>query len=144
PSSTSSLDRFARAALLAREPAADPTARGFEILASVAQPGFTRWSIVYDLGAREVHFRTDGNRAIRRIALSSLDFSCASPVRMLSVTTGGSGDVTRDLTDYTRAANRALIEASFEKTPFLRGIPAASRDVFAAHPDTTSSCAAAK
>ena len=29
---------------------ADPIARGFEILAAVAQPDSTRWSIVYDLG----------------------------------------------------------------------------------------------
>jgi penicillin V acylase-like amidase (Ntn superfamily) len=144
PASTSSLDRFARAALLAREPAADPVARGFEILASVAQPSFTRWSIVYDLGAREVHFRTDGNRAIRRVALSELDFSCGTPVKMLDVTAGGSGDVTRDFADYTRAANRALIEASIAKTPFLQGVTAAARDALAAHPETASSCATSK
>jgi len=43
--------------------------------------------------------------------------------------------------DYTEAANRALIEESFTKTPFLREIPAAARDAMAAHPGTTSSCA---
>ena len=142
PTSLSSLDRFVRAAVLARSAAADPIARGFEILASVAQPNFTRWSLVYDLGAGEIHFRTDGNSAIRRVALSGLDFSCGTPVKMLDVTAAGAGDVTRDFADYTLAANRALIEASFTKTPFLRAIPAAARDAAAAHPETTSSCAA--
>src|SRR5215471_15393419 len=93
PTSVSSLDRFVRAATLAGTGQGDPVARGFEVLARVAQPDFTRWSIVYDLGAGEVHFRTQGNQAIRRIVLASLDFSCATPVRMLDVTAGTAGDV---------------------------------------------------
>jgi len=51
PASASSLDRFVRAAVLARGATADPIARGFKILAAVAQPGFTRWSIVRSRGA---------------------------------------------------------------------------------------------
>jgi penicillin V acylase-like amidase (Ntn superfamily) len=141
PTSTSSLDRFVRAAMLAGQGNADPIARGFEILALVAQPDFTRWSIVYDLSAREVHFRTEGNRAIRRVALAGLDFSCATPVKMLDVTGGGAGDVSAALVDYSEAANRALIEAAFTKTSFLREIPAAARDAMAANPGATSSCA---
>jgi len=140
PATVASLDRFVRAAMLARRPAPDPIGQGFEILQSVAQPRFTRWSIVYDLGAGEIHFRTDTNLATRRVGLAGLDLSCATPVKMLDVTGAGSGDVTRDLTDYTRAANRALIEASFSKTPFLSSVPAAARDSAAAHPET-SSCA---
>jgi penicillin V acylase-like amidase (Ntn superfamily) len=143
PTSVSSLDRFVRAAMMAGQGNADPIARGFEILASVAQPYFTRWSVVYDLSAREVHFRTEGNRAIRRVALAGLDFSCGTPVKMLDVTAGGTGDVSAAFVDYSEAANRALIESAFTKTPFLREVPAAARDAMAANPGTTSSCAAA-
>jgi hypothetical protein len=112
--------------------------RAFEILGSVAQPDFTRWSVVYDLSAREVHFRTESNQAIRRLALAGLDFSCAAPVKMLDVTSGGSGDVAGALCDYTTAANRALIESSFTKTPFLQEVPAETKDALAAHPSATS------
>jgi len=143
PPTVSSLDRFVRAAMLAGGGNADPIARGFEVLASVAQPYFTRWSIVYDLGAREVYFRTDGNRAIRRLALAALDFSCGTPVKMLDVTAGDAGDVGPAFIDYSEDANRALIESAFTKTPFLREVPAAARDAMAANPGTTSSCAAA-
>jgi penicillin V acylase-like amidase (Ntn superfamily) len=143
PTSTSSLDRFVRAAMLAGGGNADPIARGFEILASVAQPSFTRWSIVYDLSAREVYFTTEGNRAIRRFALAGFDFSCGTPVKMLDVTAGGAGDVGFAFVDYSAAANRALIESAFAKTPFLREVPASARDTFAAHPEATSSCGAA-
>jgi penicillin V acylase-like amidase (Ntn superfamily) len=143
PTTVSSLDRFVRAAMMAGQGNADPIARGFEILASVAQPYFTRWSVVYDLGAREVHFRTEGNRAIRRVALAGLDFSCGTPVKMLDVTAGGAGDVSAAFVDYSETANRALIESAFTKTPFLREVPAAARDAMAANPGTTSSCAVA-
>jgi choloylglycine hydrolase len=139
PLGVSSIDRFVRGAMLAGQGSAEPIGRGFEILASVAQPYFTRWSVVYDLHAREVHFRTEGNQAIRRIALAGLDFSCAAPVKMLDIT-AGAGDVGGALVDYTAAANRALIESAFTNTPFLREIPAATKDALAAHPSATSSC----
>jgi penicillin V acylase-like amidase (Ntn superfamily) len=142
PASRSSLDRFVRGALLAKAPG-DPVERGFAVLASVANPGRTRWSIVYDLAARVVSFRTDTNASIRRVALDRLDFSCRTPVAMLDVTAAGEGDVTARFMDYTRAANRALIDASFRETPFLASRPETERASLAAHPDTTSSCAAA-
>jgi len=56
PTSSSSLDRFSRAAMLASGGNADLITRGFEIVAAVAQPS-TRWSIVYDLSAREIYFK---------------------------------------------------------------------------------------
>jgi len=140
PASRSSLDRFVRAAVLAGAGQADPLGRGFEVLASVAQPNLTRWSIVYDLGAGEVHYRTDGNNAIRRITLASLDFSCSTPVRMLDVTTGTTGDVSAAFEDYTTSGMRALIESTYSKTPILQPVPAAARDAIAVHPAATSSC----
>ncbi len=62
---------------------------------------------------------------------------------MLDVTAGGAGDVSAAFVDYSEAANRALIESAFAKTPFLREVPAAARDAMSANPGTTSSCAAA-
>lgn len=139
PTSSSSLDRFSRAAMLASGGHSDLIIRGFEILAAVAQPS-TRWSIVYDLRAGQVYFKTEGNRAIRRFALADFDFSCSTPVRMLDVTAAGAGDVSAAFVDYSLAANRAVIEATFTKTPTGRDVPAAARDAIAAHPGKTSSC----
>ena len=138
PTSRSSLDRFVRGAMLASGDG-DPVARGFALLAAVANPGYTRWSIVYDLGAGEVYFKTDTNEAIRRFTVTSFDFSCRTPVKMLDVTAPGSGDVAPVFVDYTRAANRALLEASYAKTPFLSGRSVTEKAV--AHADATSSCA---
>jgi choloylglycine hydrolase len=147
PTSQSSLDRFVRGARLLFGDG-DPIARGFASLAAVASPGpasprvgTTRWSIVYDLGASEVYFRTDMNEAIRRFKVTSFDFSCRTPMKMLDVTAPGSGAVAAAFVDYSPAANRALVEASYTKTPFLNGTPNMERAAFAAHADATSSCA---
>ena len=112
-------------------------------LAGSRNRNFTRWSIVYNLSAGEVYFRTEGNRAIRRLALAGFDFSCGTPVKMLDVAAGSAGDVGAAFVDYSVAANRALIESALTKTPFLQDVPAAARDAMALHPGTTSSCAAA-
>ncbi|HKW93988.1 MAG TPA: linear amide C-N hydrolase [Methylomirabilota bacterium] len=140
PTSRSSLDRFVRASMLAGSGGGDPIARGFEVLASVAQPNFTRWSVVYDLTAREIHFRTDGSPSIRRVTLAGLDFSCRTPVKMLDVTGTGSGDVTDAFVDYNVSANRALLEAAFTKATALPAVPKTVRDAAAAHPGATSVC----
>jgi len=142
PATSGSLDRFVRGAMLAGNPG-DPVARGFAVLASVANPGFTRWSIVYDLSSGAIHFKTDTNPEVRRLALARFDFSCRTPVGMLDVTATGAGDITSRLTDYTRAANRALLEVSYRQTPFLSKTTDAEKNAVAAHPDVTSSCAAA-
>ena len=147
PTSQSSLDRFVRGAMLVSGDG-DPIARGFAALAAVAVPGpasprvgTTRWSIVYDLAASEVYFRTDINESIRRFTVTSFDFSCRTPMKMLDVTAPGSGDVATAFVDYSRAANRALLEASYTKTPFLRGTSDTERTAAGDHADATSSCA---
>ncbi|MBI3448892.1 MAG: linear amide C-N hydrolase [Acidobacteria bacterium] len=134
-----SLDRFVRGARRAAGEG-DAVARGFAVLSDVAQPGFTRWSVVYDLRARVVHFKSDLNPEIRTVSLGAFDLSCVTPVQMLDVTARGSGDVRAQFRDYTRAANRALIEASFAKTPFLKETPVSREDALAAFPDEASTC----
>lgn len=140
PTSSRSLDRFVRGATLATGEG-DLVARGFAVLAAVAQASYTRWSIVYDLSAGAIHFKTDTNPGIRSVTMAGLDFSCPTPVKVLDVTAPGSGDVTRDFADYTRAMNHALMESSLRQTPRLGNVPAPAIAAAAAHPDATSTCA---
>lgn len=136
--STSSLDRFAVAAHAAEAgPAAGvpPVDAAFEVLSRVAQGEYTQWSIVYDIRAMRVHFRTHAHPTVRWIDLAKLDFDCATPVRMLDMSATLAGDVTARLEDYSRDANRALIGAAYAKTEFLRNVPAARLDALASFPD---------
>jgi penicillin V acylase-like amidase (Ntn superfamily) len=65
PATSSSLDRFARTAMRMRNAHHVSTNAAFDILQNVAQPGATRWSIVYDTARREIHWATDQNRERR-------------------------------------------------------------------------------
>ena len=127
PTARSSLDRFVRGAMLASGDG-DPIARGFAILAAVAKPGYTRWSIVYDLGASEVYFKTDTDEAIRRFTGTGFDFSCRTPVKILDVTAPGSGDVATVFVDchsMYRKEGPAQMRCLGE-TEFANGVAATS------------------
>jgi penicillin V acylase-like amidase (Ntn superfamily) len=130
--------RFARAARGARQwrdggGAAVPAA--FDILDQVAQGTATRWSIVYDLRRREVHFRTASHRPIRRLALSGFDFDCDRPVLMLEdINAPLNGNVTAHLAPWTPAANLKLVSGSYRKVSFLRQTPESELRATAAHP----------
>lgn len=57
---------------------------------------------------------------------------------MLDMNTSSSGNVTERFVDYTRSANRDLIERAFNGTDFLRGIPAQARNEMASYPEEFS------
>ena len=139
--SNSSLDRFARAARRTREfdqqskSGADAVNYAFEILSNVAQPGYTQWSIVYDLKRGLIHFRTLQSPQIRVIDTKAFDYSCGTSVKIFDMNSSQSGDVTSQFTDYTRKANRDLIERSFGGTDFLKSVPALIKDQLASYPE---------
>jgi choloylglycine hydrolase len=141
PLSESSLDRFSRAAektaefgkqQLTDKPAVD---YAFEILNDVAQRNSTQWSVVYDQKRGRIYYRTRLSRAVKLIDARAFDFSCGSPVRVLDMNADLKGDVTSRFREYTRAANRDLIERSYNGTPFLKDTTAAERDLTAAYPE---------
>jgi penicillin V acylase-like amidase (Ntn superfamily) len=137
-----SLERFTRASALAAAyaPGAGRSAveHAFSILDDVAQ-AHTRWSIVYDLEQREVHFKTRPNPRPRSVRLAAFDFSCATPVAALDVDAGGtgSGDVTARFTPYTPQMNRNLLARSFA-APRFRSTPQDEVAAIARHPESTS------
>ncbi len=136
--SRSSLDRFAVAAKTVQQGpdgGVSPVEAAFGLLARVAQGEFTQWSIVYDIAARRVHFRTRVQPVVRWIDLDRLDFACTTPVRMIDIHTPFTGDVTPRLANYAVDANRALVGDSFAKTEFLRDIPSEMLDRLARFPD---------
>ena len=141
PEGRGSLERFARASTLMKsyqpKNGKTPVEHAFDILDSVAQGSYTQWSIVYDLRAKRVHYRTRVNRQVRRVDLADFDFACGTPVRTLDIDTGA-GNMSRQFVPYRLEANRRLIDRSFQETDFLADIPSAERAAQAAHPDSAS------
>jgi choloylglycine hydrolase len=103
----------------------------FDTLAAVAS-GRTQWRIVYDNRNMKVHFLTRSGPRLRHIDLSRMDFSRATPVKVMDANIDLSGDVTAAFTDYTYAVNRELIGHTYA----AYGIPADRMDAVAKFPET--------
>ena len=135
--SRSSLDRFARAAR-ALDTGPGTVEDAFAVLQNVAQDDDTQWSIVYDIGARRVHFRTRTHRDVRWLDLDDLVFGCDTPVQRVSLHERHRGDLAPQLRPCTFEANLALVRAAFTQTEFLRGVTAAEIEQHARFPEQTT------
>jgi penicillin V acylase-like amidase (Ntn superfamily) len=137
----SSFDRFTRAANKTKDFAAKPKTEAeavsyaFEILANVAQKSATQWSIVYDQKRAKIHFRSMQSPVVKTIDTRAFDYTCGSAVKIFDVNSKEAGDVTARFADYTRQANRDLIERAFNGTEFLKPVPAVKRDEIAQFPE---------
>ncbi len=136
-----SLERFARAARKADEFGKTDRAEAqainyaFEILNNVAQGNYTQWRIVYDQKRHKIHFQTLQSPQIKTIDATAFDYACGTTVKVFDMNAKAAGDVTAKFTDYTRKANRDLIERSFNGTDFLRYLPSVVRDQLASYPE---------
>ena len=141
PQDNESPARFVRAAQMAGafkpETGKAPVDYAFDILGNVAQKEYTQWSIVYDVAKARVVFQTSANSKRRHIDLPSLDFSCATPVKILDINADLEGNITDNFTDYSVEANKKLITNSFSKSPRFEGPPEELLESLAQYPDST-------
>ena len=95
-----SLDRFVKACGMVKEfnetnidmPIAN---FAFSILDKVAQGNYTKWSIVYDISNKKIHFKTDANKDIKTVQFSVFDLSCNKPAKMFNMNQDGKGDISK-------------------------------------------------
>lgn len=143
PGSMSSLDRFVRASALLQSRkdanAARAVPASFAVLDAVAQGKATHWQIVYDLGSKTIHYRTQANRNERQIKLSDFDYTCkpqapgVQSLRWLNVDHGG-GSVAGQFAAYDARQHVQLVTEAYAKTSFLKQVPAdAVRQVAVRH-----------
>lgn len=139
--SESSLDRFSRAASRSKafemrmHSEKEAIDFAFDLLADVAQKTSTQWSIVYDQRRGRIYFRTRKKPELKRIDTTTLDYSCGSSVKVLDIDHKTSGEINKDFKNYSRQANRDLIERAFGGTEFLKNAPTESRDRVAEFPE---------
>jgi len=151
--SNESLDRFTRAVKktkdFERRPLIDQQAvtYAFEVLSDVAQKNrtdtWTQRRIVYDQKRGRIYFRTLQSPEIKSVDTKAFDYACGTPVKMFDIKAKESGDVTAKFIDYTRKANRELIERSFNGTSFLKDTPAMAKLYVASYPESFT-CGSAK
>ena len=88
----------------------------FDILKQVKQEGWTRWSIVYDLTNKTIHFKTARYAAIKSISFSDFDFNCNASPLSLNMNQPMQGKVSLQFKPYTTEVNKQLIETSVEES----------------------------
>lgn len=106
----------------------------FSILDSV-QWNRTQWKIVFDSKNGKILFKTRRFPDQKSIVLEKLDFSKETPVMILDMNSTEMGDVTSKFQDYSIEKNRALVKATFQKTPALRSFPDIVINAIAAYPE---------
>ncbi len=151
PQSDDSLDRFTRVAAAVQSFSGSPRKMvdfSFDALHSV-NAGYelnehsTVWSIVYEVPARKIHFRTNGNRNVRSINLAKLDFSNDKPALVWPIVDNSKGDITKRAVPYTKELNREMIVRQVTNRGVIASVGDMSRmvDFVAAYPET---CTAAR
>jgi choloylglycine hydrolase len=134
PSSTSSLDRFARASILAQATSGTTVPESaFTILESVASWS-TVWSIVYASTTGTAYFRTAAVPNVKSTSLSAFSLACGTR-KVLDIDMDASGDVGASFADYSQAANRQLLTRSMADMDLQR-FPAGFVDLLVAYPDS--------
>ena len=116
-----SLQRFTKACLMVQQyqlhdmkkPVVD---YAFDILDNVAQKGFTKWSIVYDLKNRKIYFKTAEYPPVKSVTFHSFDFACTSTAKVMDMNQLLQGDVDKNFKPFSNGANRAITEQAVEES----------------------------
>ncbi len=132
-----SLERFVRTAFFLNASSSfddsDNVAKGFQGLSSVNTP-ITQWSIVYDLQAKHIFFKSRSAPLVKKVDMSAFNFECATPVLALPMLNGRlSGDITARFVPYSYKQNADLVRRSLSGSVSEELIEAAS-----GLPETTS------
>jgi len=94
----------------------EPGDYAFSILQSVAQPNFTRWSIVYDITQRSIRFITSEAREEKKVNLEAFDFSCTAPPLAADMNAKAAGDMRKLFIPFSAAGNSAALMKAFDES----------------------------
>ncbi len=119
--SNNSLERFATACSMVTQFKTNSSKKpvvdfAFETLNKVSQGDFTKWSIVYDIKNRKVHFKTNSFGKTKSIGFSSLDFACSAKALSLDMNQEIKGDITATLQPYSNKLNEKIVTESIIAT----------------------------
>ncbi len=119
--SDNSLQRFAKACSMVNEFKQNNSKQSiidfsFDILKNVAQPGWTKWSIVYDVSNKAIHFKTARFTSVKFIAFTDFDFKCNSASIFLDMNQSLQGKVAKKFKPLTKEENKRLVDRSAEES----------------------------
>ena len=121
PFTDNSLERFATACKMVNEyetipKNVSPVDYAFQILGSVSQSNFTKWSIAYDITGRKIHFQTKEFGDRKTVDMNAFDFGCHQSHLAYNMNQKGSGDVSERFIRGSFALNKSIIEKAIQET----------------------------
>ncbi len=116
-----SLQRFSTACDMIQQYQADNIKEdvvdyAFNILNKVAQKDYTKWSIVYDITNKQVHFIANGLNQRKSLALRDFNFTCNNPALAFSLFDSKSGAIASSFSPLSFEQNKTLIEKSAQES----------------------------
>jgi penicillin V acylase-like amidase (Ntn superfamily) len=131
-----SIQRFAQACSMISSfktsGAASALDYSFSILHKVAQGDYTKWSIVYDLTEKKIHFITSKNKNRRTVSFSAFDLACPAPSLAADMNEMNAGNLTASFKKLSYEVNRSLVETSVQESRSILNIPSSAVDETAA------------
>ena len=123
-----SLDRFATACNMVQQFQSLNTKQNavdyaFNILGKVSQRDYTKWSIVYDITGRQIHFTTSEQTGRKSISLKAFDFNCKDNGLYLNLNSPGAGTARNKLSPLNVSTNQKFIEQSAKESRSQINIP---------------------
>lgn len=88
----------------------------FDILNKVSQGSFTKWSIVYDVSNKKVHFKTDASKEVKSFDIDAFEFSCTANPLAININKNGAGNINNLFTGYENDVNRKMLKDAFRES----------------------------
>ena len=99
----------------------------FDILSEVAQGDFTKWSIVYDLKNKTLHFKTNRFKQVKTISFSAFDFDCNTSPKVWDMNQPGSGNINTVFETFSSAINKRIVETAAKESE--REVPISQKNM---------------
>lgn len=115
--SNNSVQRFATACRMVQQFQAtdvkeEPVDFAFNILKNVAQVDYTKWSIVYDITNRQIHFVANGNKERKTLSMRDFNYSCNVQPLAFNLSDKRSGNITKYFSPLDFEQNKKIIQQS--------------------------------
>lgn len=116
-----SVDRFATACRMVQQYQVtdvkeEPVDYAFDILKKVSQNTYTKWSIVYDITNKQVHFIANGLNERKSLSLRDFDFSCKNAPLAFSLNDKRSGAISKYFSTLDFDQNKKVLVQSAKET----------------------------
>jgi len=104
--------RFAKTAKLIQDydPAQDAVQYGLMMLETIKVQEIPKWSVLFDVNKRTVHFKTKLNPKVKSFSMNELDFSNAGPALVQNIDIEKGGDIKNLFHAYTNKEMKKFIK----------------------------------